>query len=118
HQMAPMLEMGAEIGSNVGLLLDVWHWYTSGGTVDELKALRNEQVVYVHVSDAPVGVPVDKQIDNKRCLPGATGVIDIGGFLGALKQIGYDGPIVPEPFGNAASWAADSLRAIWKTAGI
>ena len=31
-------------------------------------------------------------------MPGETGVIDIGGFLGALQSIGYDGPITPEPF--------------------
>ena len=33
-----------------------------------------------------------------RALPGETGVIDIAGFLQALRAIGYDGPVVPEPF--------------------
>ena len=78
--MEPMLEMGREIGPNVGLLLDSWHWYTSGGTLADLNALRPEQVVYVHVNDAPVGVARDAQIDSVRCLPGETGVIDIAGF--------------------------------------
>jgi sugar phosphate isomerase/epimerase len=55
-------------------------------------------VVYVHVNDAPAGVPVDEQVDNVRALPGETGVIDIAGFLQALQAIGYDGPVVPEPF--------------------
>ena len=27
-----------------------------------------------------------------------TGVIDIAGFLQALQEIGYDGPVTPEPF--------------------
>ena len=98
YTMAGMLEMGAEIGTNVGLLLDCWHWYTSGGTLDELHALRPEQVVYVHVNDAPAGVPVDEQFDNVRALPGETGVIDITGFLQAMSAIGYDGPVAPEPF--------------------
>ncbi|HZO87577.1 MAG TPA: sugar phosphate isomerase/epimerase family protein [Chthonomonadaceae bacterium] len=98
HTMGAMLEMGQEIGPNVGLLLDCWHWYTSHGTLEELRALRPEQVVYVHVNDAPAGVPVDEQIDSVRALPGETGVIDIVGFLQALESIGYDGPVTPEPF--------------------
>ena len=98
YKMADMLAMGREIGPNVGVLLDCWHWYTSGGTLDELRALRPEQVVYVHVNDAPPNVPVDQQIDNVRMLPGESGVIDIAGFLRALKSIGYAGPVTPEPF--------------------
>lgn len=117
-RMEDMLAMGAEIGANVGLLLDCWHWHTAGGTLDQILALRPEQVVYVHVNDAPVGVAMDDYVDNRRGLPGATGVIDIGGFLNALQTIGYDGPITPEPFGNGASWAGDALRAVWQRAGL
>ena len=98
YRMDEMLELGAEIGPNVGLLLDCWHWYTSGGTLEELRALQPEQVVYVHVNDAPAGVAVDAQVDDVRALPGETGVIDIVGFLRALQAIGYDGPVVSEPF--------------------
>lgn len=93
-----MLELGREIGPNTGLLLDCWHWHTSGGTLEQVRGLRPAEVVYVHVNDAPAGVPVEQQIDNVRALPGETGVIDIAGFLQALAAIGYDGPVVPEPF--------------------
>jgi sugar phosphate isomerase/epimerase len=96
--MPEMLQMGADIGPNTGLLLDCWHWYTSHATLDDLRALRPEQVVYVHVNDAPAGIDVDEQMDTTRCLPGETGVIDIAGFLQALQTIGYDGPVTPEPF--------------------
>lgn len=98
YKMFDMLKLAEEIGPNVGLLVDAWHWYTSHGTLDELRRLRPEQVVYVHVNDAPAGIDVDQQIDNVRDLPAATGVIDIAGFLRALKDIGYDGPVTPEPF--------------------
>jgi sugar phosphate isomerase/epimerase len=98
YKMEDMLAMGQEIGPNVGLLLDCWHWYTSHGTLEDLHRLRPEQVVYVHVNDAPANVDVDAQVDNVRCLPGETGVIDIAGFLQALQAIGYDGPVTPEPF--------------------
>lgn len=98
HTMPGMLEMASEIGPNVGLLLDCWHWHTSHATVPDLLKLRAEQVISVHVNDAPTGIATDAQIDNVRRLPGATGVIDIAGFLGALQSIGYDGPVAPEPF--------------------
>lgn len=93
-----MLNMAADIGDNVGLLLDCWHWYTAHGTLQEIEQLRAEQVVYVHVNDAPLGIPVDEQIDNVRALPAETGVIPIEGFMRALRSIGYNGPVTPEPF--------------------
>jgi sugar phosphate isomerase/epimerase len=98
HTMQGMLDMGKEIGSNVGLLLDCWHWHTSGGTREELRALKPEQVVYVHVNDAPKGVRMEEYVDSLRGLPGETGVIDIAGFLKSLQAIGYEGPVTPEPF--------------------
>jgi len=98
YRMFDMLALARKIGPNVGLLLDVWHLYTSHGTLDDVKRLRADDVVYVHVNDAPRGVAIDDQIDNIRDLPGATGVIDIAGFLRTLKAIGYDGPVTPEPF--------------------
>jgi sugar phosphate isomerase/epimerase len=112
---------------NVGLLLDCWHWYTSHGTVDQLRKLRKEDVVYVHVNDAPSGVSVDEQIDLMRRLPGETGVIDIAGFLDALKDIKYDGPVTPEPFdkslrelsaNEAVKKVGKAMDKIWQKAGI
>jgi len=127
HTMEQMLAMGREIGPNVGLLLDSYHWYTSHGTIDQLKALTPEQVVVVHVNDAPEGVPVDEQLDGVRDLPGATGVIDIAGFLQSLQAIRYDGPVTPEPFVNLRALPSDTARLervgaamddIWRKAGL
>ena len=101
HTMPEMLELCERVGPNVGLLLDCWHWYTSHETVADIQALRPEEVVYVHVNDAPVGVEIDDQLDNVREVVAATGVIDLGGFLGALREIGYDGPVVCEPFNES-----------------
>ncbi len=94
-----MMELVDAIGTgNVGLLLDSWHWYTSHGTVDELLQLSNKDIVHVHVNDAPSGIDVDQQMDNRRALPVTTGVIDMKGFINALVKIGYDGPVECEPF--------------------
>jgi sugar phosphate isomerase/epimerase len=96
--MEDMLGLAEEIGPNVGLLVDCYHWYTSHSSVDALLTLRPEKVVYVHLNDAPAGIPVDEQQDGTRCLPGETGVIDVTGFLQALDKVGYKGPAAPEPF--------------------
>jgi len=98
HTSAKMLEMCHQIGMNVGLLLDSWHWYTSHGTLSDLQKLTNADIVTVHVNDAPAGVSIDEQVDSVRALPGATGVIDIAQFLKALQALSYDGPIIAEPF--------------------
>jgi sugar phosphate isomerase/epimerase len=122
-----MLGLAEAIGPNAGLLLDCWHWYTAVGTPADIRALRAEDIVYVHVNDAPTGVAVDAQIDQVRQLPGATGVIDIAGFLQALREIGYDGPVTPEPFDKqlaarpadeSCKIARDSMRKIWQVAGL
>lgn len=99
HTMAEMKELIAEINQpNVGFLLDSWHWYTAGETAEDLLTLRNDDVVACHLNDAPAGVARDEQIDNRRELPCATGVIDAKAFLRSLAEIGYDGPLCAEPF--------------------
>jgi sugar phosphate isomerase/epimerase len=102
HTMAEMKELIAAIGKkNVGFVLDSWHWYTAQETKADLLTLQNSDVVTVDLNDAPSGIPVDQQIDNRRELPCATGVIDVTAFLSALQQIGYNGPVRAEPFNEA-----------------
>jgi sugar phosphate isomerase/epimerase len=98
--MESMKELIAEMGkSNVGFLLDSWHWHNSGETPADILTLKNKDVVGVHLNDAPKDVPVDQLRDGAREIPLATGVIDMAGFLNALNQIGYDGPAAAEPLG-------------------
>jgi len=118
-----MMELAEAIGTgNVGLLMDSWHWYTSHGTVEELLQLSGKDIVHVHVNDAPAGVEIDQQVDNKRQLPVTSGVIDMKGFVNALVKIGYDGPVECEPFdqelrkmeaGAALQTTIDSLDRVW-----
>ena len=121
---AEMMELVQAIGTgNVGLLYDSWHWYTSHGTVEEMQRLSAQDVVHVHVNDAPAGVQVDQQVDNRRKLPTTTGVIDLKGFINTLVKIGYDGPVECEPFdqelrkmdqGAILQTTVDSLNRLWK----
>jgi sugar phosphate isomerase/epimerase len=128
YTMEGMLAMGAAMGTgNVGLLLDIWHLYTSHGSIDQVRELQGREVVVVHINDAPAGVPVDEQIDNVRTLPGETGVLEIGEFLDALHAIGYDGPVTVEPFSqrvremsvnDAVAATAASVQKVWPQSGV
>jgi sugar phosphate isomerase/epimerase len=116
HTMAEMKELIAEIGrDNVGLVLDSWHWYTAGETLEDVRALSGREVVACDLNDAPRSVPVDLQRDGVRELPAATGVIDLKGFLEALVAIGYDGPVRAEPF-NATLRTMPAEEAVATTA--
>ena len=128
YTMIGMLALSEAIGTgNVGLLLDAWHWYTQLGTVSDLLALTPEDVIHVHVNDAPAGVDITDQIDNKRALPSETGVIDLVAFLKAMRDIGYEGPVSPEPFSQrvrelpaeqAIAETHAGLDKAWKAAGL
>ncbi len=96
YTMKQGMALATAIGSGCGLLVDIWHWYTGGGTLDDIAALPVEAFVDVHLNDAP-DKPRDEQIDGQRLLPGA-GVIDTKGFLSTLKRIGYRGPLSVEVF--------------------
>ncbi|MCC7193827.1 MAG: sugar phosphate isomerase/epimerase [Phycisphaeraceae bacterium] len=98
HDIDGILELAGAIGHDTGVLFDCFHWFTSGGTRDDITRKLRGKVVYVHVNDARTGRLPHEQIDNERALPGATGVIDIGAFLGGLHETGYDGPVAAEPF--------------------
>ncbi len=128
YSLPGMMALCEGIGTgNVGLLLDCWHWYTSLGTLADLRALGPEDVIHVHVNDAPADVDIADQIDNIRALPSETGVIDLVGFLGVLKEIGYTGPVTPEPFSQrvrelppeeAVKETGVGLDKAWQAAGL
>ena len=127
HTMAETKELIAEIGvDNVGFVLDSWHWYTAHETAADLRTLKNRDVVACDLNDAPAGVPVDEQIDNRRELPAATGVINLKDFLEVLVEIGYDGPVRAEPFNRildemdddaAAAKTAKAMRKAFRLVG-
>lgn len=117
RSVAEALQLGDAIGPNCGLLLDSWHWHCAGGTRAELAKLTREQLVHIHVNDAPRLISLGALLDNRRKLPGTTGVIDLDGFMQALANAGYDGPVTAEPFDPEVSAlpAAESAALMAKT---
>ncbi len=102
HTLAECKELIEETGEpNVGVQLDSFHWFCAGETKADILSLSNEDIVTVDLNDARAGLSADEQLDGKRELPLATGVIDMQTFMDALLEIGYDGPTRAEPFNQA-----------------
>ncbi|PYI56284.1 sugar phosphate isomerase/epimerase family protein [Paenibacillus flagellatus] len=124
--MADTLDMIEAIGEpNVGLLLDSYHWYTTGLGTADLERLRPEQIVHVHLNDAP-DVPVEEALDNGRLITGE-GVIDLTGFLRSLAKIGYKGALAQEvltqqppqePAEELVRRTARQYDRLWASAGL
>jgi sugar phosphate isomerase/epimerase len=119
------IALAKECGPNIGAILDAWHWHHSGGTPSDIVAAGQSRIVHVHISDAKPAPPEDVR-DSPRFMPGE-GVIDLVGFLQALKTIGYTGGISPEPLGrvpqemspeDAARLALETTQAVMHRAGI
>ncbi len=99
HTMPEMLRLCNSIGTRgCGLLLDAHHMHTAGHAMDDALALRADQVAFVHINDAMPGYTPETLPDSPRVLPGESGVIDCTRLLNNLKRIGYEGPVVVEPF--------------------
>lgn len=99
HSIGEALELIADVGAtNVGLILDSYHWYTAGEQAIDLVGLTDADIVSVDINDARDDRERDEQQDLDRRLPGSTGVIDLAGFMGAVRSAGYTGPVKVEPF--------------------
>ena len=99
----------------VGIKLDAFHWYTSGAGLLDIEKLSPAEVVYVEIND---GLKGDynrfTSPEFERELPGTTGVVDLTGMLAKLDALGFDGPIVVEPW-NAPLREMRPADAIQKT---
>lgn len=107
---------------NAGLLLDSWHWFTTGADAADLDLVPATRIVHVHINDAPA-LPLPDQRDNVRLLPGASGQIDVVSMLRRLRDVGYDGYIAVETFSvdlprlgvdAAAGRARAAIDSVWR----
>lgn len=117
------LELIEEIGlSNIGLLVDSYHCYTTGIDEAGVGALTDSQIVHVHINDAPKGVGPAGAKDGGRVVPG-TGEIDLSGFLRGLRTAGFTGYIAceilaPQPVAETPDAAAALIRTSLRELGL
>ncbi|MFE7497569.1 sugar phosphate isomerase/epimerase family protein [Streptomyces albidoflavus] len=90
--LSQTLELVHETGcSNIGFLVDSYHWHASGGTEEEIAAIPVDVPMFVHLNDAP-NLSVDALDDSMRVLPGH-GCIDLSALLSGLDRRCYSGPL-------------------------
>ena len=110
---------------NAGLMIDVWHFFNGGATLDQLADLPGAGITAVQLNDGPL-VHDDflTHARAQRKLPG-DGDLDVVGLVRAVQRTGYAGPYcieanTPEfralPVAAAAQLAADSATEVLRAA--
>ena len=120
--------MGAEIVSAAGhpaagLLVDAWHVFRAGSTLDELRAALTPEMIFgVELDDAApdiVGTLFEDTVDNRMFC--GEGSFDLTGLVALLRDLGFDGPWGVEilstsfralPVGQALKLAAESTLTV------
>jgi len=112
HSLAGLRTLLAALDrpGDFGFLVDTFHWYTAGETVDDFRALDGRDVLGVDLNDALRGVPRDEQLDRQRAQPGTTGVIDVESFVRVLREIGTTAGVQSEPFSDALELQPEEIR--------
>ena len=97
--LAGAVQLADAVGPGLGIVVDCFHLYTSDGAPADLsEQLSGRRVINVHANDAFPGRSRAEQLDGERAMPLTTGLIDTPGILAALDTLGYDGPVIAEPF--------------------
>lgn len=91
---------------NGGLLVDSWHLFRSGSSLELLASIPGEAILSVQIGDAPARAEadLDHAMSHERLLPGE-GALDLRGFLRALARAGSRAPIAVEVFSDALATA-------------
>lgn len=107
---------------SAGVLVDTWHFFRGGGTLEELRSVPRERIVAVHLADADaqvVGTLLEDTISRRR-VPGE-GALPLVDFIRTLEAIGADVEVAVEvlsdeqralPAREAARRAADGARRV------
>ena len=92
----------AEGGTTV---VDPFHIARGGGSVESLGLLRGDQVAVSHFNDVTDEIPIDRQGDGDRVMPG-DGVFDLRRHCRLLREIGFQGVLSLELF-REDLWSRD-----------
>jgi sugar phosphate isomerase/epimerase len=86
---------------NVGVCLDLFHYYKGPSKPDDLVGLTKANLAHVQFCDV-AGVPRELMTDSDRVMPG-DGDFQFGPIVETLKRIGYDGYVSLEVM-NPVFW--------------
>ncbi|HMG35041.1 MAG TPA: sugar phosphate isomerase/epimerase family protein [Blastocatellia bacterium] len=92
---------------NVGLVIDTFHFYAGGSTIDSLKELDVRRLFIFHLNDAE-DFPRNRLEDRHRLLPGL-GILPLRDIISGLHSIGYEGIASIEIF-RPEYWARDPFE--------
>ncbi|WP_339727355.1 sugar phosphate isomerase/epimerase family protein [uncultured Gimesia sp.] len=90
------------------LVLDPFHVFRGGGSMESIAQLKPEQIAISHFNDAVNTIPRETQKDPDRVMPG-DGHIDLAHYCQLLKQIGYHSWLSIELF-REDLWQQDPLE--------
>jgi sugar phosphate isomerase/epimerase len=112
---------------NVGVLIDTFHWFLGGGSLQDFNELPIEEIVGVRLADYPRDEDPDRFEESSRRLPGQGGGVDCQAVVNILAQRKYDGPVTLFPHASAfrgmtrdaiVQRAADIMEELWRGAGL
>ncbi|MEE9415131.1 MAG: sugar phosphate isomerase/epimerase family protein [Acidimicrobiales bacterium] len=122
RDLATALALVGDVGTNVGVNIDIWHHLRSGGTVEDLEALDATTIAAVQINDVAPEAWEDplRETAVARRLPGE-GSSNTAAILTALYGAGIRVPLNVEVFSRdlqrldspaAALRIADSIRSL------
>ncbi|MEP6924854.1 MAG: sugar phosphate isomerase/epimerase [Pyrinomonadaceae bacterium] len=93
--------------SNVGLVIDSFHFYAGNSTLESISDVRAESICIFHINDAE-DVPKEKLTDAHRLFPGE-GILPLREIKNELDKIGYDRTVSVEIF-RPEYWERDPFE--------
>lgn len=111
--------------SNVGMLLDTWHFFACGAEVDEVFQLPPSRLFMLHVSDCPARAPYETP-RAESYWPG-DGDAPLASILSNLQKVGYRGVCSIEamspaihalPLEEGIHMAKEKLETLMASAGV
>ena len=91
----------------VGLVIDAFHFYAGGSTIDMIEALDPKRLFIFHIDDAE-DRPRRELTDAHRLLPGL-GTLPLAEIIAAFRRIGYDSNASVELF-RPEYWERDPFE--------
>jgi 2-keto-myo-inositol isomerase len=73
---------------NLGLVIDSFHFYAGGSTIEMIEAVDPKLIYVFHINDAE-NRPREQLLDKHRLLPGL-GILPLHEMIAAFRKIGYD----------------------------